>query len=48
MSFLIGFIGYLTSALFLHGAYPRPFWVLIGLSFAFAAYAKNLLEQSNN
>jgi putative inorganic carbon (HCO3(-)) transporter len=48
MSFLIGFIGYLTSAIFLHGAYPRPFWVLIGLSFAFSAHAKNLLEQENN
>ena len=42
----IGFLGYLTSSLFLHGAYPRPFWVLVGLSLAFAAYAKSLLEQT--
>lgn len=46
VSIMIGFIGYLTSAVFLHGAYPRPFWVLIGLSLAFFAYAKSLLEQT--
>jgi putative inorganic carbon (HCO3(-)) transporter len=48
MSFMIGFIGYLTSAVFLHGAYPRPFWVLVGLSLAFSAFAKSLLEQASD
>lgn len=46
VSVMIGFLGYLTSAVFLHGAYPRPFWVLIGLSLAFSAYAKTLLGQT--
>jgi putative inorganic carbon (hco3(-)) transporter len=48
VALMIGFIGYLTSSIFLHGAYPRPFWVLVGLSLAFSAYAKSLVEQTND
>jgi len=40
MAILISLVGYLVSAIFLHGAYPRPFWMLIGLSLAFSAYAQ--------
>lgn len=46
MSVMISFMGYLTSALFLHGAYPRPFWILIGLSLAFSSYARVQYESS--
>jgi O-antigen ligase len=34
LAFQIGFVGYLTSALFIHGAYPRNLWLLIGVGFA--------------
>ena len=30
----VGLIGYLTGSLFLHLAYPRYFWLLIGLVLA--------------
>jgi putative inorganic carbon (HCO3(-)) transporter len=30
-AFTVGFIGYLSAALFIHGAYPRYFWLLIGI-----------------
>jgi O-antigen ligase len=32
--FLIAFIGYLFAALFVHAAYPRYFYLLIGIAFA--------------
>jgi O-antigen ligase len=48
MSLMISFIGYLISALFLHNAYPRPFWVLIGFSLVFSAHANFLLETKDS
>jgi putative inorganic carbon (HCO3(-)) transporter len=31
---LVGLIGYLVASLFLHGAYPRFFWLLMGIALA--------------
>jgi O-antigen ligase len=33
-AFMIGFIGYLAASFFLHAAYPRYFWLLLGISLA--------------
>ncbi len=38
--FGLGFVGYLTSAFFIHGAYPRYFYLLIGIAFALREIAK--------
>lgn len=40
VSIMISFVGYMISAVFLHNAYPRPFWVLIGITLAFSSYAR--------
>ena len=34
MSLALGFVGYLTTSLFLHGDYMRHFWLLVGLALA--------------
>jgi putative inorganic carbon (hco3(-)) transporter len=39
--FGIGVLGYFTAALFIHGAYPRYMWLLIGLALALPQVAKN-------
>jgi putative inorganic carbon (HCO3(-)) transporter len=41
MAFQIGFIGYLAAALFIHGAYPRNLWLLIGVGLAAQQTARN-------
>ena len=41
LSFQVAFIGYLTAALFIHGAYPRNMWLLIGVGLASFQAAKN-------
>ena len=41
LAFVIGFFGYLVSAIFIHGAYPRNLWLLIGISLAAQQTAKN-------
>jgi O-antigen ligase len=41
LAFEIGFVGYLASALFIHGAYPRNLWLLIGVNLAAYQAAKN-------
>lgn len=33
-AFMIGFIGYLATAFFLHAAYPRYLWLLLGIALA--------------
>jgi O-antigen ligase len=33
-AFSAGLIGYLTAAMFIHGAYPRYFWLLAGIAMA--------------
>ena len=35
----IGMIGYLTASFFVHGSYPRPFWLLVGILLAAANIA---------
>lgn len=40
----ISLTGYLVSAIFIHSSYPRPFWVLIGIAFAFPVYAQKLVD----
>ncbi len=39
--FGLGLLGYLTAALFIHGAYPRYFYLLIGLAFSLRQVVKN-------
>jgi len=41
LAFQIGFLGYLTAALFIHGAYPRNLWLLIGIGLSAQQMAKN-------
>ncbi len=45
--FGIGLMGYLTAALFIHGAYPRYFWLLVGLALSLPQAAKNTLTEIN-
>jgi O-antigen ligase len=35
--FVVAFTGYMAAAFFVHGAYPRFFYILIGLAFALRA-----------
>jgi O-antigen ligase len=37
---MIGMIGYLWAAIFLHGAYPRYFWLLFGIALAIPQVAQ--------
>jgi len=39
--FGIGMVGYITAGLFIHGAYPRYFWLLVGLALALPQVARN-------
>jgi O-antigen ligase len=41
LAFQIGFMGYLAAALFIHGAYPRNLWLLIGIGLATQQAARN-------
>jgi putative inorganic carbon (hco3(-)) transporter len=41
LAYIFGLLGYLTAALFIHGAYPRFFWLLIGIAFAIYQVAMN-------
>ena len=43
--FGLGLLGYLSSALFIHGAYPRYFYLLIGVAFALREVAKNAVPE---
>jgi O-antigen ligase len=44
VAFAFGFIGYLTSALFIHSAYPRNFWLLVGIALAIPRVAETEIE----
>jgi putative inorganic carbon (HCO3(-)) transporter len=37
----VGFVGYLSAAVFIHGAFPRNLWLLIGIGLAVAQMAVN-------
>ena len=43
LAFSIGLLGYLIAGIFIHLAYPRPFWLLIGLAAAIYQVSKNEL-----
>ena len=43
--FAIGVLGYFTAALFIHGAYPRYMWLLIGLALALPQVARNAINE---
>ena len=43
----ISLTGYLTAALFIHGAYPRYLWLLIGLALSLPQVMKNTLVEVN-
>ena len=46
---IIGFAGYLFAALFIHAAFPRYFYLLVGIAFSMPAiveHAKNMLKPS--
>lgn len=40
-----GMIGYLTAAIFLHAAFPRPFWFLFGIALALPNVARYEIER---
>ena len=46
LSFASGVVGYLAAALFIHGAYPRYFWLLVGVSLAIPRVAKDILKNN--
>ena len=39
---LVGFAGYFTAAVFLHGAFPHLLWIVLGLGLAAGRGARNL------
>jgi O-antigen ligase len=43
LSIFIGVIGYFSAAFFIHGAYPRYMWLLIGISLAIPQVVDNIL-----
>ncbi|NMC80252.1 MAG: hypothetical protein GYA59_12885 [Chloroflexi bacterium] len=45
VAFITSLIGYLTCALFLHNAYPRQFWLLVGIAMAIPLIARKELEE---
>jgi len=42
-SFAIGVVGYMSASLFIHGAYPRYFWILAGVALAIPHVAENVI-----
>ncbi|MBU0511082.1 MAG: O-antigen ligase family protein, partial [Chloroflexi bacterium] len=41
ISFGVGVVGYLAAAMFIHDAYPRFLWLLVGISLSLMNVAKN-------
>lgn len=44
--YFIGVIGYLVAAIFVHAAFPRYFYLLIGIGLAMDAMAKNTIAEA--
>ncbi len=44
VAFGLALLGYLTAALFVHAAYPRYFWLLVGIGLALPQAAQSLQE----
>lgn len=40
-----GIFGYLTASIFIHSAYPRYFWLLVGIAFSIPNIVKNELKE---
>jgi hypothetical protein len=45
-AFGIGLIAYLGGALFIHGAYPRYLYILLGVAYSMENVAKDVLQGS--
>ncbi len=45
VSFGLALLGYLTAALFIHAAFPRYFWLLVGIGLALPQVAESLFER---
>ena len=45
--FSISFVGYLSAALFIHDAYPRYFWLLVGIAYSIPNIVENFITDSN-
>lgn len=43
-SFGVAFLGYLVAAFFIHNAYPRYFYLMLGLAFSFEVVARTHVE----
>jgi len=43
-AFAIGMLGYLSAAMFIHGAYPRYLWLLVGIALGLQEAAHNRLS----
>jgi putative inorganic carbon (HCO3(-)) transporter len=41
----LGLVGYFSSAMFIHGSYPRYLWMMIGIGLSLPIVAQNLLEE---
>ena len=46
LNFATGVVGYLAAAMFIHAAYPRYFWVLVGISLAIPKIVKDILKNT--
>jgi putative inorganic carbon (HCO3(-)) transporter len=46
--FLVGIIGYLVAAVFVHNAYPRYFYLLIGIALSFKLVAENTIPYTSS
>ena len=46
LSIATGIVGYLAAAMFIHGAYPRYFWLLAGIALAIPQVADNILKNT--
>ena len=42
-----GIFGYLTASVFIHSAYPRYFWLLVGIAFSIPNIVKNELKEDH-
>jgi hypothetical protein len=41
----IGFVGYLVAAFFIHAAFPRYFYLLLGIMYSLPAVAEHVRQE---
>lgn len=46
-AFGISMLGFLTDAMFTHNAFPRYFWILVGICFALPQVARNTITENH-